>query len=50
MSIQKNFNALVFLTVAEGVLDIALDSSDHLLELTGETLLTFLDYFGDIGV
>ena len=50
MSIQQNFDALVFLTVAKSVLDIALDSSYHLLELACETLLAFFDHFGDIGV
>ena len=50
MSIQQYLDALVFLTVAEGVLDIALDSSNHLLKLASKTLLALLDHLRDIGV
>ncbi len=50
MSVQQDFDALIFLTITKGVLDVSLHTGNHLLKQAGEALLAILDNFCDIGV
>jgi hypothetical protein len=50
MSVQQDFDTLIFLTITKGVLDISVHTGNDLLKQYGKALLAILDHFCDIGV